>query len=395
MEPRRNDDPATSADRAILRRTLPLWGGALVVTLAASLALLASRTSPGPGSPVLDRVTRSCRIAHPPLALDPGALHFDGAFARRPAAADSAVERWIRIFRDRHPGMIRTFLARASAWEDRIRPVLARHGVPEDFLYLAVIESGMDPHAYSRAHAVGMWQFLAGTGRRQGLRVAWAVDERRDPVAATDAAARYLREMYDRFGDWALAAAAYNAGPYRVARVRRWAGGDADYWELSRRRLLPRETREYVPKLLATARLAHDPGGQGLGYVPSLPPTRFREVTVEPASRLEAVARAAAVPLEEVRALNPHLVRDLTPPSRPSRVRLPPGVGTRFALAWSRIPEEERRGGLTHVVRHRETLSRIARSYGVSVGEIRAANDQVNPRRLRPGQRLNVPVGLR
>lgn len=378
-----------------LRRTRPLWGGALVVALSAAAFRLGGPRAVGPAPDTLDPVARTCPIDHPPLPFDAKAVDFDGAFSGRPASADSAVGRWMRVFRDRHPEMIRTFLARATAWEDRIRPVLARHGVPEDFLYLAVIESGMDPHAYSRAHAVGMWQFIASTGRRQGLRVGGGVDERRDPVAATDAAARYLREMYDRFGDWGLAAAAYNAGPNRVRRVRRWAGGNAGYWELSRRRLLPRETRDYVPKLLATARLARDPGGTGLGFVPSRPSARFREVTVEPVSRLEAVARAAAVPLAELRALNPHLVRDVTPSSRPSRVRLPPETAGRFAAAWSRVPADERRGAVTHVVRQRETLSRIARSYGVSVRALEAANPPVEPRRLRPGQRLNVPVGIR
>lgn len=318
---------------------------------------------------------------------------FGGAFRDAPRAANPEIDRWTRTFAGSFGTTFRDFLGRSGRYEPMVLDVLRRYDVPDDFLYLAVIESGMDPHAYSRAAAVGMWQFMSFTARSEGLEVGWSVDERRDPVAATDAAARHLTDLYGTFGDWALAAAAYNAGEYRVKRARRRSGGDADFWELAARGLLPRETRAYVPKLIAAARVGHDPHGTGLGFVPQERPLEWRDVQVEPGSRLDAVARAARVSADHVRRLNPHLRQGITSPrGATSTVRLPADAADGFAARWAQIPDSQRRGHVVHVVQRRETLSGIAEAYGVSLNAIREVN-QVNPRQLLPGQRLTVPLG--
>lgn len=371
---------------------------ALAALAAAAAAGLASAllvpSPPAPGADARDPATRSCLFRRAELRFAPETALFDGAFAPLPPEAETDVREWIEIYGAAFADTFRAYLGRARRWEGRLSPLLEREGVPEDFLYLAAIESGFNPRAHSRFHAVGIWQFRRATAAREGLEVRWDVDERRDPVAATEAAARHLRALRRGLGDWALAAAAYNAGWGRVRRARRRAGGDAGYWELSRRRLLPRQTRQYVPKLLAAAHMAHDPAGTGLGFVPlGRGAPRTVRVEVDPGGSLDAVARASGVPPGRIRSLNPHLVRGRAPARAPAEVRIPASAADRFRTRYREIPPDERRGGVVHVVRRRETLGGIARRYGVPLRALRAANDGVRPRRLRPGQRLRVPAG--
>lgn len=371
---------------------------ALVALVAAAVAGLASDLlvpSPAaPGADVRDPSTRTCLFRRADLRIAPEAVLFDGAFAPLPREAKRDVKEWMEIYGGAFADTFRAYLGRARRWEGRLSPLLEREGVPGDFLYLAAIESGFNPRAHSRFHAVGIWQFRRLTALREGLAVRWDVDQRRDPVAATEAAARHLRRLRRGLGDWPLAAAAYNAGWGRVRRGLRRAGGDAGYWDLSRRRLLPRQTRQYVPKLLAAARMAHDPAGTGLGFVPiARSATRTRAVEVDPGGSLDAVARAAEVPPERIRSLNPHLVRGRAPARAPAEVRVPASAADAFRARYRQIPTDERRGGVVHVVRRRETLGGIARRYDVPLRALRAANDGVRPRRLRPGQRLRVPAG--
>lgn len=378
-----------------LKPHVPVLGGASLLGTIVLSGLWTTGVLPGTGPGIgrdLAPERRVCTTEARSLPVADREVRFDGAFADRPPSGDTRVEAWVRILEEEHGDYFHRYLARAARYETWIRPELARHGVPEDFLYLAVIESGVNPVAHSRMGAVGPWQFVHLTAREQGLRISWSVDERRDPAASTGAAARYLARLRWAFGSWELAAAAYNAGPRRVGRALRVCGCDT-FWELVETRILADETRDFVPKLIAAARIGADPLGHGMGRFPRPVPLAYREVRVEPTSRLDAVARAAGTSLEEVRRLNPHLVRDLTPPRAPSLVRLPPHAVSGFRAAWRTIPEEERRAGSIHVVQRRETLSGIARSYGVSLRALRAANDRLDPRRLRPGQRLRVPAG--
>ncbi|HEX7050496.1 MAG TPA: LysM peptidoglycan-binding domain-containing protein [Longimicrobiales bacterium] len=312
----------------------------------------------------------------------------------RPAWNDR-VEFWIDFLTGENRDKTRLWLERVGRYGPMIRAALRERGMPEDLLYLAMIESGLSPRAYSRANASGLWQFISETGRRYGLEVSGYVDERRDPIEATRAALDYLEDLYDQFGSWYLAAAAYNTGENRVERIlRQRAGGargdDALFWKIDQ--YLPRETRDYVPLMLAAGHIAKEPEKYGFKGLELQRPLRFDTVRVPGATSLRAVAKAAEVDYDVIKQLNPHLVRGTTPPDRPWAVRLPPGRRRVFANNFARMDREERMALLDHVVRRGETLSHIARRYGTTVRALQEANGWLDPRRLAVGQRIRVPV---
>lgn len=222
----------------------------------------------------------------------------------------------------------RLWLERIGKYGPMIRKELAARDMPQDLIYLTMIESGFDPNAYSKAHAAGLWQFIPETGKRYGLEVSEYVDERRDPVKSTQAALTYLQEMHGRFDSWYLAAAGYNTGENRVGRLMseitgNERGSDERYWDIWDR--LPRETRDYVPLMLAAGHIGKDPQKYGFDGLEPQAPFEFEEVVVPGGTTLPQVAQAANVDVEQVRDLNPHLVRDMTPPNRRMAVRLPVG----------------------------------------------------------------------
>jgi membrane-bound lytic murein transglycosylase D len=307
-----------------------------------------------------------------------------------PITVNDAVERWLTYFQTDGRKNFAIYLSRAGRYEPLMRAIFRDAGLPEDLVYLSLIESGFSPRAYSRARAVGLWQFISSTGRLYDLEVSYWIDERRDPVKATKAAAAHLRDLYEEFGSWYLAAAAYNGGPTRVRRGIRRTGSD-DFWTLSARRYLRRETRNYVPKLIAAALIAKQPEQYSFFDIPEAEPLAYDIVQVPDATSLDVIADAAGVSADEVAELNPQILRGVTPPGERYSLRVPPGTGHRFALNYARVPTSERVTWVQHVVRRGETLSEIARNYGVSVSGIRAANRGVNPRRLQIGQRLIIP----
>jgi membrane-bound lytic murein transglycosylase D len=216
-------------------------------------------------------------------------------------------------------------LQRKGRYETMIRAALLRRGMPNDLVFLAMVESGFQPKAYSRAHASGMWQFIPGTATRYGLEMNRAVDERNDPVLATDAALRYLDDLYREFGSWYLAAAAYNTGENRVARLLRAATGrgygtDLDYYRIWNE--LPAETRDYVPLMVASARIAKSPATYGFDVAPH-PAWDYGELTAAPGTHLSAVARQTGATLAELRELNPHLKLDRVRSDAPMKIRVP------------------------------------------------------------------------
>jgi membrane-bound lytic murein transglycosylase D len=233
------------------------------------------------------------------------------------------------------------FLERSGRYVPMISEKLAERGMPQDLVFLAMIESGFETGAASAASAVGIWQFIPETARRHGLRVDRVVDERRDPEKATDAALDYLSTLYDRFGSWYLAAAAYNSGENRVARAMRErfggerAPGDSAYYEISW--LLPSETRDYVPLMMAAARIVKDLPGHGFDDVVPYGPEVFDEVLAEPDLKLADLAESAGVPLEALEDLNPHLIKGRTPSDGPYTVRVPVGASARVALALDQL----------------------------------------------------------
>jgi len=252
---------------------------------------------------------------------------------------------FVELFSGRRSEVMAEYLKRSGRYEGMIRSKLRKAGMPEDLVYLTMIESGFNPNARSHANAVGLWQFMSGTARGYGLRVDGYVDERRDPERSTDAALRYLRDLHDQLGSWYLAAAAYNGGDGRISRALRAETGrergrsDADFWRIRHR--LPRETREYVPLMVAAAVVGKEPEKYGLGGVERWMPLEADTVAVPGGTELATVAQAAGVTEREVARLNPHLVRKMTPPGKKTfPVRIPEGRGDRFSGAFPALHAE-------------------------------------------------------
>ena len=234
-----------------------------------------------------------------------------------PIQMNKQVRAYLVYFSTERKEIITRYLSRSTRYLPMIKEVFQENGLPEDLAYLAMIESGFNNKAYSSAAASGMWQFIKGTGLRYGLVIDGYADERRDPEKATRAAAHYLLDLYKQFGSWYLAAASYNCGEGRVQRELNQSN-HKNFWELSANMCLPTETKNYVPQMIAATIIAKNPEKFGFRNVPYLPPLKYDKVKVTEPTSLKATAWAVNVPSEEVQALNPELVRGITPPDRPS-----------------------------------------------------------------------------
>jgi len=316
-------------------------------------------------------------------------------------AANRRVLEYLEFFQVDARDRFEIWLQRLGRYEGMIRERLRAKGLPEDLVYLTLIESGLSNTAVSRARAVGMWQFIAGTARLYGLTVDPWVDERRDPFRATDAAINYLADLRERLGSVYLAAAAYNAGVGRVERgIGRLPGepdsvGDHTFFQLSDRRYLRRETRDYVPKLIAASLIAKQPGRYGFDDVSPAPPLVFDEITIPDATGLDVIARLTDTTVATILELNPQFVRGITPPARSVVVRVPRGRGTLAAMRFDSLPATDRITFVDHYVGRGQTLSDIARRYRVSVTLLQSANPTLRPHGLRVGQRIIVPMSGR
>lgn len=303
-----------------------------VVTLRAVLVLALvlvplSATVVGPRADGGDELTRGDEV-----------VVADILGAQLPLHMNERVARWVERFRTDQRPAFEDLLERQGLYADMIRGKLRERGMPTELLYLAMMESGLSNRAVSVASAVGVWQFMGPTAEQYGLRVDEFVDERRDPVRATDAALDYLQVLHERYGSWYLTAAAYNAGPGRIDRIlRRHANGrtgDEDlYWEVLE--YLPRETREYVPRLVAATLLAENADAQGF-EVEFHQPYRYERVFVPGGTTLARVARAVGADTRLIRDLNPHLIRGVTPPDGTYPVRVPVGESPRLLASLGR-----------------------------------------------------------
>ena len=307
-----------------------------------------------------------------------------------PIDANAEVAASIHFFQTRGRATYATWLQRAGRYRDLILDILQQEDMPRDLFYLAMIESGFNPRAYSRARAVGLWQFMAGTGQLEGLRRTHWVDERRDPEKSTRAAARHLRGLYREFQDWRLAIAAYNAGRGRVSRAIQQAG-TRDFWKLD----LPRETRNYVPLFMAATIIAQTPELFGFEDVQPEAPRHAEEVEVFHPIWLKAAARCLHVSQATLRDLNPELRRDISPPQsgKAYRLRVPPGKSRTFLQCYDALPDKEKFAWHYYKVKRNENIWSIARKFGVSSRLIIEANSIKNPDRIYQGQKLYVPVG--
>jgi membrane-bound lytic murein transglycosylase D len=248
-----------------------------------------------------------------------------------PIQMNRQVRAYLVYFSTERKEIFRLYLSRSTRYLPMVKEIFEEYGLPDDLAYLAMIESGFSPRAYSHAHACGIWQFIKGTALRYGLEVDSYVDERRDPEKSTRAAARYLQDLYKQFGSWYLAAASYNCGEGRVQRELNQSN-HKNFWDLSNNQCLPNETKNYVPQMIAATIIAKNPEKFGFKKIPYLPPLAYDRVPVKEPTSLKAAAVAVNVPLEELQALNPELLRGLTPPDAPSySLNLPPRSKDLFA----------------------------------------------------------------
>lgn len=310
-----------------------------------------------------------------------------------PLADHHLVDVYIDYFSGRGRWFFERWLERADRYIPIMQPILREAGLPEDLVYVAMIESGFSSKAVSTAAACGFWQFIGSTGRMFKLRTDVWVDERRDFVRATEAAAAYYTALYKEFGDWHLAWAAYNAGEGRIRRALA-KYGETDFWSLiEHKNGLAKETQHYVPKIIAAAIVAKDREKYGFPRpAPNVAPWRYEEIEVDDATELGALATKLGLDLEELRELNPALLYGMTPPGRHSMLRVPAGRGAEV-LAWvASVPRAERLSYSHHKVRAGDSLSKIALTYGSTLAAVREFNHIANVKRLRPGQMLIIPV---
>ncbi len=326
------------------------------------------------------------------LAVDP--LHLDTIDPTEfdiPVVVNPWVEKWMRYFLGRGRKWTMRYLERGPRYHPMMYDMLEDAGLPRDLVFLSMIESGYSIQARSVASAVGLWQFMAPTGRAYGLRIDYWADERVDPEKSTAAAIAFLTDLYDLWGDWYLAWASYNAGPGRInSAVKKH--GTRDWWVLVEHETLPEETRNYVPKLIAAAIIGHHPELYGFDEVTPEPELRYQSVEVQGAVTLDVIAQCAGVGVEEIEALNPSLLRGSTPPQGTTEVRIPEGTAETFSAAFEKIPPSERITYRRHKVQRGESLTGIASKYKVDVEEIAKLNRIRDPNRIYVGMELVIPV---
>jgi membrane-bound lytic murein transglycosylase D len=307
-----------------------------------------------------------------------------------PMIVNRLVEQNIEFFQGRGREHMERWLYNSGKYFPILKAIMREEGVPEEIIYLAMVESGLNPVARSWRRAVGMWQFIKGTGALYGLSWSYWYDERRDFEKASHAAARHLKDLYEEFGDWHLALGAYNSGAGRIYRgIRR--SGSTDFFEM--RRKLPRETRNYVPSYIAAALIGMNPAKYGFGDVRLGEPLQFEWVTVDDCVDLSVLAECAGTDLDTMRELNPELVQWCTPPGMKGyRLRVPLGSVGAFREKYAAIPDEQKRDWIVHTIKKGETLAGISSRYDIPVGIVQETNHLSGSKRLSVGKTLVIPV---
>jgi len=309
-----------------------------------------------------------------------------------PVVLNDDVLRLLNFYQNRGREIMEQGLKRSGMYVPLFREIFREEGVPLDLVYMAHVESHFKPNAYSRAKARGLWQFMLGTGKMYGLRQDWWIDERSDIVKSTHAAAQHLRDLYERFGDWHLAMAAYNVGSRRIDRVHRRYGKNLDYWAMVKRKMLPRETRSFVPSILAAVIIFRNPERYGFWVEPD-PPLQFETVDLDEQVDLRVVAEEIDVQVADLFALNPELRRGITPfHDDDYQLKVPLGKADLLKKRLANLPKDRKVQVRHHKVKRGETLGLIAQRYRSSVTAIAQVNRIRNVHRLREGQDLLVPL---
>ncbi len=323
--------------------------------------------------------------------------HLPLFFGGMPVEATPRVYAWIQYFTGRGRMEFLQWMVRSESFRPLVVPMLEKEGLPQELFFLAMIESGFSNTAFSRSAASGTWQFMKPTARHYGLRINYWVDERRDPVKSTIAAARYLKDLHKQLRDWYLAVAAYNAGPGKVMRAMQ-ATQSRDYWTLSKSPYLLPETKNYVPKLLAALIISSHPENYGFDVAQDIRNTTpMTTITLEhPYSRVE-MAEKLQIPARVLQRWNPEIMRGITPPPRRQgpvayQLRLPKPLAEQFAAIQADLQQLTVQDVQMHRIQKGETLDNIAKRYRISVKDLIHMNPDLQPQRLKPGRTIAVPV---
>ncbi len=308
-----------------------------------------------------------------------------------PMVMNEKVQYFINYFSDNQHDIFEKWLERSEQYVPKMKKTLKANGLPEDLVYMALIESGFNTHAMSRRSACGPWQFIRSTAKLYNLKVNWWVDERRNPEKSTLAAARYLKNLYDTFGSWYLAEAAYNAGPVKIMRAMQRQKTD-NFWSLAEHRYLKKETRDYVPKLIAAAMIAKNPAAYGFSDLTYEKPIHDDRITLNRQMDLHVAAKLAGVDYQTIKQLNPELMRWATPPVPDYILNIPAGTKEQFITGLADMPARELFSYKRYTVRRGDSLYVIAREYGVPLYELKTMNNIRQVKRLRPGQAIIIPV---
>ena len=346
---------------------------------------------------IFDGVPAAASASGPSVADVPATWDIDV----RSYETHARVAQYVGVFTGRARAYMEQSISRGTRFDAMLRRKFRESGLPEDMTYLALIESSYSPHAYSRAAAVGIWQFMAPTARGIGMRVDWWVDERRDPMRSTDGAIDFLTDLHDAYGSWYLAAAAYNGGPGRVSRgLKRFSEemdgseGEDRFFALAEQKYLPSETKAYVPRLIAAAMIAKEPIRYGL-HVDTLPAYAYDSVTVSGGTSLAAVAKASGSTLDEIKDLNPHFLRGVAPPGEVSEMRVPIGRSVLFDSLLKAMPDRDRLGWREQRIGATRSVQAIADDAGIPARSIRWLNPKLSldrRGRVRGGTLLRIPT---
>lgn len=309
-----------------------------------------------------------------------------------PVVLNDSVESHLEYFKTRGRDMFQRWLDRSARFIPLMKEIFKGKNLPEDLVYVAMIESGFNPYAVSWAKAVGPWQFMPSTGKKYGLKIDWWIDERKDPVKSTYAAAEHLKDLHNLFGSWPLALASYNAGAGKIQRAVLRTRSE-DFWDISASRHIRRETKNYVPKYMAATIIAKNPEAYGFN-ISGVEPFEYDEVQIPETTDLRLIARCAGTSYEHIKELNPELKRWVTPPYITDyTLRIPKGAKERFIANFAAIPPEQKIKWERYEVRRGDTLASVASRFNSTAEAVREVNGLKN-NRLTPGRHLLVPIGI-
>lgn len=343
-------------------------------------------------------ISQTDQVGREDIVLSQGLFTKSGEQSHRkiPYEVNVHVKKWLKYFQGRGRPHMGRYLSRMGRYQLVMEDILEKQGVPRDLIYIAMIESGFSSHAKSHASAVGYWQFIRGTGKHYGLRIDHLVDERRDPILATVAAAKYFKGLYHVFGSWHLAMASYNAGENRVKRVV-MQNYTRDFWELVKKKKLPRETLNYIPKFLAAREIGKNPRKYGFSDISRKDPLRFSTIRLKHSVDLKTLARQMGVSYRSLRSLNPQFRTSLAPTYKGKLfLRVGKGKGgLALRVAAKSRPSRYRvaQGSLSkgsYVVRKGDHLTKISKKFGVTLSQLRKWNGLSRRSFIRVGQRLKV-----